>query len=307
MRRSRRLSPEEEAKVAASGAHVIRSDRDARTEMLMRLQRAAGNASVSAMIEEEGGSAAASVKQVVGSGTGRPLDDATREAMEARLGQDVGGVKIHADSKASQSAAAVNASAYTVGNQIVLGEGVSPDTEAGQRTLAHELTHVAQQRSGPVAGTPIPGGISVSDPGDRFEQEAARTASQAVASRGAAPSGAGASTASMQREEEESGSMPTVQREPPASGISPGKLQLDPDIQAEILRIQIEQLLHPPNVLSALQNIHLNLAEPASGGAFDFKPAPKEEPLLTPGPRSEEHTSELQSHSDIVCRLLREK
>ena len=78
MRRSRRLSPEEEAKVAASGAHVIRSDRDARTEMLMRLQRAAGNASVSAMIEEEGGSAAASVKQVLGSETGRPLDDTTR-------------------------------------------------------------------------------------------------------------------------------------------------------------------------------------------------------------------------------------
>src|SRR5438132_6267936 len=26
-----------------------------------------------------------------------------------------------------------------------------------------------------------------------------------------------------------------------------------------------------------------------------------------PSPRSEEHTSELQSHSDLVCRLLREK
>src|SRR5438034_6625636 len=26
-----------------------------------------------------------------------------------------------------------------------------------------------------------------------------------------------------------------------------------------------------------------------------------------PGPRSEEHTSELQSHSDLVCRLLLEK
>src|SRR5438132_13407143 len=28
---------------------------------------------------------------------------------------------------------------------------------------------------------------------------------------------------------------------------------------------------------------------------------------LTKSPRSEEHTSELQSHSDIVCRLLLEK
>ena len=303
MRRSRRLSPEEEAKTADSRAqHVLRTDRDARTETLLRLQRAAGNASVSALIEEEGASAASSVKQVIGSGTGRPLDDATREAMEARLGQDFSGVKIHADSKASESAAAVNASAYTVGNQIVLGEGVSPDTEAGQRTLAHELTHVAQQRSGPVAGTPMPGGISVSDPADRFEQEAARTVTQVVGSGAAVPTGA--SAASVQRElEETKGSLPVLQREPPATGIMPGKLQLDPDIEAEILRIRIEQLLHPPDVLSALQNVHLNLAEPAQGGAFDFKPAPKEEPLVTPGPGPD--TPKAGSADDVVSALMK--
>src|SRR5947209_5922847 len=85
----------------------------------------------------------------------------------------------------------------------------------------------------------------------------------------------------------------------------PGKLQLDPDIQAEILRIQIEQLLHPPNVLSALQNIHLNLAEPASGGAFDFKPAPKEEPLVTPGPGPD--TPKAGSADDVVSALMKVK
>src|SRR5438132_9942074 len=37
--------------------------------------------------------------------------------------------------------------------------------------------------------------------------------------------------------------------------------------------------------------------------------ADQEEPRLTArsAPRSEEHTSELQSHSDLVCRLLLEK
>src|SRR6202022_4658084 len=30
-------------------------------------------------------------------------------------------------------------------------------------------------------------------------------------------------------------------------------------------------------------------------------------PCISPPPRSEEHTSELQSHSDLVCRLLLEK
>jgi Zn-dependent peptidase ImmA (M78 family) len=42
--------------------------------------------------------------------------------------------------------------------------------------LAHELTHVVQQRSGPVDGTPAEGGISVSDPSDRFEREAVENA-----------------------------------------------------------------------------------------------------------------------------------
>src|SRR5438034_2033271 len=39
------------------------------------------------------------------------------------------------------------------------------------------------------------------------------------------------------------------------------------------------------------------------------KPAPRQVPIAEPrlDPRSEEHTSELQSHSDLVCRLLLEK
>src|SRR5437588_9692988 len=36
-------------------------------------------------------------------------------------------------------------------------------------------------------------------------------------------------------------------------------------------------------------------------------PRPPRSRLLGGGPRSEEHTSELQSHSDLVCRLLLEK
>src|SRR5437588_13122794 len=43
-----------------------------------------------------------------------------------------------------------------------------------------------------------------------------------------------------------------------------------------------------------------NLGEPiGSSGAG--------EQIIAPGARSEEHTSELQSHSDLVCRLLLEK
>jgi hypothetical protein len=46
--------------------------------------------------------------------------------------------------------------------------------------LAHELTHVVQQRSGPVEGTPTGGGIQVSDPSDRFEREAVSNAERAI-------------------------------------------------------------------------------------------------------------------------------
>ncbi len=69
--------------------------------------------------------------------------------MEASLGHDFSDVRIHTDGRASESAKAVQASAYTVGNDVVFGSGAyAPEPDAGKRTLAHELTHVVQQRSG---------------------------------------------------------------------------------------------------------------------------------------------------------------
>src|SRR2546430_7510593 len=42
-------------------------------------------------------------------------------------------------------------------------------------------------------------------------------------------------------------------------------------------------------------------------GLGHARPAAAFRGLLLPGPRSEEHTSELQSQSNLVCRLLLEK
>jgi hypothetical protein len=69
--------------------------------------------------------------------------------------------------------------------------------------LAHELTHVVQQRSGPVAGTPAPGGIMLSHPSDAFEQAAERSADRVTAEGGASPAAATAQATSVQRQEEE--------------------------------------------------------------------------------------------------------
>ena len=137
----------------------------------------------------------------MGRGAGAPLDDASRARMEASFGTDFSDVRVHTGSSAAESARAVDAHAYTVGNEVVLGDGQAPGSPAYERTLAHELMHVVQQRSGPVDGTPAGGGISVSDPADRFERAAEATADDVV-STGRAPeaSTGNVSSTSVQRE-----------------------------------------------------------------------------------------------------------
>jgi hypothetical protein len=138
---------------------------------------------------------------VVGRGGGRPLEPEVRSDMEQRLGHDFGEVRVHADGQAGESARSVGAHAYTVGSEVVFQPSSwAPETPDGRRMLAHELTHVVQQRSGPVDGTPAGGGVSVSHPSDRFEQEATRASEQAVPAQ--APAAAGATGVQRQAEDE---------------------------------------------------------------------------------------------------------
>jgi hypothetical protein len=144
---------------------------------IARLQRSAGNSAVGSMLEEE----RSPVHDVIGSG-GEPLDTATRADMEGRFGTDFGDVRVHTGGAAEESARSVGAHAYTVGSNVVFQrEAYDPVSDAGRTTLAHELTHVVQQRSGPVDGSPAGGGIRVSDPSDRFEREAAANAERITA------------------------------------------------------------------------------------------------------------------------------
>jgi hypothetical protein len=78
--------------------------------------------------------------------TGRPLESCTRQLMEAAFARDFSHVRLHVGSEAAASARELNASAYTVGNNIVFADGhYSPNTMEGARLLAHELAHVVQQ------------------------------------------------------------------------------------------------------------------------------------------------------------------
>ncbi|GAB2603210.1 eCIS core domain-containing protein [Kribbella endophytica] len=161
---------------------VGKAGAEGRTDVLggagmLGLQRAVGNSGVTAMVEEE----KSPVHGVISSG-GRALEPEVRGEMEGRLGHDFSDVRVHDDSAAHDSAKAVNAHAYTVGSNVVFQrDKYDPGSDAGKTMLAHELTHVVQQRSGPVEGTSAPGGIKVSDPSDRFEREASANAERVMA------------------------------------------------------------------------------------------------------------------------------
>ncbi|MDU0290348.1 DUF4157 domain-containing protein [Saccharothrix longispora] len=143
---------------------------------LLNLQRTAGNAAVARMVELLRQDGAAGEPPPVQRSTvhdvlrrpGTPLDTGTRTDMEARLGADFSGVRVHTDATAARSAEEIGARAYTSGDHVVIGRG-----GGDPHTLAHELTHVIQQRQGAVSGTDNGDGLRVSDPSDRFERAAA--------------------------------------------------------------------------------------------------------------------------------------
>ncbi|MFE2287966.1 DUF4157 domain-containing protein [Streptomyces sp. NPDC059443] len=179
--------PEEGREPDLPDAMLLRAAADGRPDVmgpggLVRLQQTVGNSGATAAVQRSAAHPAHPVHEVVGSGGGRALDPEVRTDMESRLGHDFGDVRVHTDAAAHESAAAVDAHAYTVGSDVVFQRGAyDPESARGRQTLAHELTHVVQQRSGPVDGTDTGDGVRVSDPGDRFEREAVATAAEAMA------------------------------------------------------------------------------------------------------------------------------
>jgi hypothetical protein len=115
-----------------------------------------------------GAAASAADNQPMSTATdGQPLAPAVRMAIEDSYKVDLGGVRVHSDSGASDP----SARAFTHGSNIVLGPGESP---ADLMLMAHEAAHVVQQQSAPVIQRYTPGG------GDLYEHEA-HQASAAVA------------------------------------------------------------------------------------------------------------------------------
>jgi hypothetical protein len=99
-----------------------------------------------------GGPSAASISAMLSRGGGQPLDAATRAFFEPRFGRDFSTVRVHTDASAADSARSINALAYSAGEHLVFGKGqYAPHSVSGAHLLAHELTHVTQQRDGVLA------------------------------------------------------------------------------------------------------------------------------------------------------------
>lgn len=107
-------------------------------------------------------------------GAGGSLDHGVRHRVGAQVGDSLGDVRVHTDETADALARSVSARAFTTGSDVYFARGeYRPGSSEGDRLLAHELSHVVQQR-----GAPTSGPLTVSQPGEALEVEADRTADE---------------------------------------------------------------------------------------------------------------------------------
>jgi hypothetical protein len=108
---------------------------------------------------------------------GEVLPEAIRTQMGEALGMDFQNVRLHRDTRTATVAVNLGARAFTKGEDIYFNRGeYNPDTGAGRHLIAHELTHVKQQRT-------IPGlQYKLAEPAerDRYEREADAAADRAT-------------------------------------------------------------------------------------------------------------------------------
>ncbi|MET8412309.1 DUF4157 domain-containing protein [Streptomyces sp. NPDC005195] len=84
---------------------------------------------------------------------GRALPVSVRGPLERAFGAPLADVAVHTDPAAAATADRLHAQAYAAGRHIVFGPGrFDPHSPRGRALLAHELTHVLQQRAPAGAG-----------------------------------------------------------------------------------------------------------------------------------------------------------
>ena len=144
------------------------------SQTVTQMQQTVGNTAVQRVLAGRGGGGevdeetAVAIQQQRGSGGG--LDSAIAQKAGQTMGQDFSDVTIHTDAQADRLSRQLGAEAFTTGCDVFFREGAyDPASSDGQRLIAHELTHVAQQGAAPPN---VQGKLSVNDPDDPFEAQA---------------------------------------------------------------------------------------------------------------------------------------
>ncbi|MFN8507105.1 MAG: DUF4157 domain-containing protein [Dehalococcoidia bacterium] len=101
-----------------------------------------------------------------------------RATAEASLGTSFADVRVHRDAESDALNRAITAKAFTTGSDIFLREDQNP---GDMNLMAHELTHVVQQRGG---GGGVSRMLTVGAADDPFEREADSVADAVVSGQG---------------------------------------------------------------------------------------------------------------------------
>ena len=172
---------ESNAELVSSGALQRRANAALRMQVMRRVQQGVGNQHAQRLVAQLQRKPRA--EAVPAGSSGAPLDQGTREVMEASLGSGFGDVRIHNDAPAAHSAEAFSADAYTTGRDIYFAAGkYAPSSHEGRHLLAHELSHTVQQSQGKVTskGVALKGNTQVTPADDPLEAEADAAADKAV-------------------------------------------------------------------------------------------------------------------------------
>ena len=182
---------------------------------LTDLQRQVGNEAVQRLLAQRSGDGAFNLDDETAGrisrerGGGQALDAGLQKSIEASLGADFSGVRVHTSAESDALNRDLGASAFTTGQDLFFRQGAyQPEDSGGQELIAHELTHVVQQSTGAVGSSG--GRMQVNAPGDAFEQQA-----NAVARSLTGPSGiaAGVSQQAVPEEEVQMQELPEEEEE----------------------------------------------------------------------------------------------
>ncbi len=141
----REEAPEEEEKVQAKSL----SDTIQREELPEDEEKVQAKLMVQRRSQEDAQDATPNLEESIQQqrGGGQALAPDVRKSMERGFGTDFSGVKVHTDSKSDEMNKSIQARAFTTGQDVFFKGGeYNPNSKNGQELIAHELTHVVQQK-----------------------------------------------------------------------------------------------------------------------------------------------------------------